>query len=237
MKKFVILGALFTMLALGSFDVAWAGHSITISPNSAPANNTPVTVTVTSTVAFTATPFASITPNPGNAIKIVLTPWTVGTAVATFKVTVPDQATLVGSKTFTVGVGDFCPPFGASTDCASKPFTVTLTGGGGGGGGGGGIGGGGFIEDVPARFGPIPEGPQTGGEFISVVEGLTNWLFVILLVFAVIFIVLAGFQFIAGGGDPQQVAQARTKLIWAAVGIAVALLARGIPAAISNLFL
>ena len=234
MKKFVILGALFTMLALGSFDVAWAGHSITISPNSAPANNTPVTVTVTSTVAFTATPFASITPNPGNAIKIVLVPFTLGTAVVKFEVTVSDQASLVGSKTFTVGVGNFCPP---STDCASRPFTVTLTGGGGGGGGGGGIGGGGFIEDVPARFGPIPEGPQTGNDFILVVEGITNWVFVILLVFAVIFILLAAFQFIAGGGDPQQVAQARTKLVWAAVGIAVALLARGIPAAISNLFL
>jgi len=98
-------------------------------------------------------------------------------------------------------------------------------------------GGGGFVEEVPTRFGPIPEGPQTGSEFISTVEGITNWVFVILLVFAVVFILLAAFQFLSGGGDPQAVAQARQKLIWAAVGIVVALLARGIPTAISNLFL
>lgn len=91
------------------------------------------------------------------------------------------------------------------------------------------------VDPVPTRYGPIPEGPQTGGEFISVILGLADWLFVILLLAAVIFIVLAGFQFITGGGDPTAVAQARTKLIWAAVGIAVALLAKGAPAAISNL--
>jgi len=64
---------------------------------------------------------------------------------------------------------------------------------------------------------------------------LTDWLFVILTVVAVIFIVLAGLQFITGGGDPAALSAARTKLIWAAVGILVALLARGLPAAIQNL--
>ena len=64
---------------------------------------------------------------------------------------------------------------------------------------------------------------------------LTDWLFVILVVISVIFIVLAGLQFITGGGDPAAVSMARTKLIWAAVGIGVALLARGLPAAIQNL--
>jgi len=81
----------------------------------------------------------------------------------------------------------------------------------------------------------IPTGITTAGGFIEAMETLTDWLFVILVVVAVIFIVLAGLQFITGGGDPVAVSAARTKLIWAAVGIGIALLARGLPAAIQNL--
>ena len=81
----------------------------------------------------------------------------------------------------------------------------------------------------------IPTGITTAQEFIDALRTLTDWLFVILVVIAVIFIVLAGLQFITGGGDPAAVSMARTKLIWAAVGIGIALLARGLPAAIQNL--
>src|SRR3989344_3472828 len=82
---------------------------------------------------------------------------------------------------------------------------------------------------------PIPTGITSAGGFVAAIEVLTDWLFVILTVVAVIFIVLAGLQFITGGGDPAALSAARTKLIWAAVGILVALLARGLPAAIQNL--
>ena len=81
----------------------------------------------------------------------------------------------------------------------------------------------------------IPVGITTAQGFIEAMRTLTDWLFVILVVVAVIFIVLAGLQFITGGGDPTQVSAARTKLIFAAVGIGIALLARGLPAAIENL--
>ena len=81
----------------------------------------------------------------------------------------------------------------------------------------------------------IPIGITTATGFVQALEDLTDWLFVILLVISVIFIVLAGLQFITGGGDPAAVSMARTKLIWAAVGIGVALLARGLPAAVQNL--
>ena len=81
----------------------------------------------------------------------------------------------------------------------------------------------------------IPTGITTAAGFIGAIRVLTDWLFVILVVVAVIFIVLAGLQFITGGGDPAAVSMARTKLIWAAVGIGIALLARGLPPAIENL--
>ena len=81
----------------------------------------------------------------------------------------------------------------------------------------------------------IPTGITTAQGFIEAMRTLTDWLFVILVVVAVVFIVLAGLQFITGGGDPVAVSAARTKLIWAAVGVGIALLARGLPAAIQNL--
>ena len=91
------------------------------------------------------------------------------------------------------------------------------------------------VEAPPTRFGSIVTGITSGADFITLVEGITNWIFVFLLVAATIFIVLAGWQFITGGGDPQAVSQARSKLLWAAVGILVALLSRGFVLAISNL--
>jgi len=93
------------------------------------------------------------------------------------------------------------------------------------------------VVSPPTAFGrgTIPTGITTPGEFIEAITTLTDWLFVILLVVSVIFIVLAGLQFITGGGDPVAVSAARTKLIWAAVGIGVALLARGLPSAVANL--
>lgn len=81
----------------------------------------------------------------------------------------------------------------------------------------------------------IPTGITTPSAFVQAIRDLTDWLFVILLVISVIMIILAALQFITGGGDPAAISAARTKLIWAAVGIGVALLARGLPDAVSNL--
>jgi len=86
-----------------------------------------------------------------------------------------------------------------------------------------------------APGGGFSEGFQSGAELLGVVRGVTNWLFAILLIFAVIYIVLATFQFLTGGGDPQAVAQARTKLIYAAIAVIVASLARAIPEVVSRI--
>ena len=80
----------------------------------------------------------------------------------------------------------------------------------------------------------IPPGPETGQELVTLLEVITNWIFVIFLLAAVVFIILAAFQFLTGGGDPAAIAQARTKLIYAAVAIAVAGSARGLIAVVSS---
>lgn len=93
------------------------------------------------------------------------------------------------------------------------------------------------VVSPPTVFGRqgLPTGVTSAGQFVQIILDLTDWLFIILLVISVIMIVLAGLQFITGGGDPAAISAARTKLIWAAVGIGVALLARGLPAAVANL--
>ncbi|MCH7604916.1 hypothetical protein IID24_02935 [Patescibacteria group bacterium] len=81
----------------------------------------------------------------------------------------------------------------------------------------------------------IPPGPETGQELVSLLRIITNWIFVLFLIVAVIFIILAAFQFLTGGGDPAAIAQARTKLIYAGVGIAVAIASRGLVAVVTNI--
>ena len=46
---------------------------------------------------------------------------------------------------------------------------------------------------------------------------------------AVFMIILAGFKFVTGGDKPEETAKARQMILYAAVGIAVALLARAVP--------
>lgn len=81
----------------------------------------------------------------------------------------------------------------------------------------------------------LPETIKTQANLFSLITLITNWVFTIFLILAVIFIILAGLQFLTAGGKPEGVSEARQKLIWAAVGILVALLARGIPAVLENL--
>ena len=74
-----------------------------------------------------------------------------------------------------------------------------------------------------------PTGPTTVQGLINVLDNVINLIFTSLIIFSVIFIILAAFQFVTAGGDPAGVLQARQKLIWAAVGIIVALIARALP--------
>ncbi len=72
-------------------------------------------------------------------------------------------------------------------------------------------------------------------DFLSKLTIIVNWVFTIFVVIAIIFIILAGIQFVTAGGDAAKVTEARQKLIWAAVGIIVALMARGLPAVVSSI--
>lgn len=84
----------------------------------------------------------------------------------------------------------------------------------------------GTCAELPEK--QLPKGPESGNALITTVDIMTNWVFAIFTVLAVIMVLLAAFQFVTGGGDAKKVEEARQKLIWASVGIIIALLAKGI---------
>jgi hypothetical protein len=74
-----------------------------------------------------------------------------------------------------------------------------------------------------------PTGPQAGGGVLNIITNLTNWLFVGFMLLAVVIIIFASWQFISSSGDPQNVAKARSKLLWAVIAIVIAVISGGIP--------
>lgn len=75
----------------------------------------------------------------------------------------------------------------------------------------------------------------TGAGLLILVDVVTNWIFAIFTVLTVIFVLLAAFQFVTAGGDAVKVGEARQKLIWASVGIIIALASKGLVPVIRNI--
>jgi uncharacterized membrane protein len=61
-----------------------------------------------------------------------------------------------------------------------------------------------------------------------------GWAFYFLIILAVIFILVAAFRYLTAGGDPENVKKAGAVLLYAAVAIAVALLAKAVPLVIGS---
>tara|TARA_Y100000310_G_scaffold328264_1_gene396130 strand:- start:533 stop:889 length:357 start_codon:yes stop_codon:yes gene_type:complete len=89
--------------------------------------------------------------------------------------------------------------------------------------------------ETPTNGLPTTGIPTTGATLISRIGLIGNWVFAIFLALSVIYIVLAAFQFVTGGGNPEQVSGARQKLLYAVVGIAIALLAAGFDDILRNI--
>ena len=81
----------------------------------------------------------------------------------------------------------------------------------------------------------LPEGPQSGEQLMVIIDTITNWIFAGFVTLAVVMVILAAIQFVKDGGTPLKVAEARSKLIWAAIGVGVALLSRGFVPVMRNI--
>lgn len=60
------------------------------------------------------------------------------------------------------------------------------------------------------------------------------WAFYFLIVVAVIFVIVAAFRYLTAAGDPEKVKAAGSTLLYAAIAIGVALLARAVPLVIGS---
>lgn len=76
---------------------------------------------------------------------------------------------------------------------------------------------------------PVGEPPRDLCGVIQILNGITNWLLIFLVVVAIIFIILAAFKYLTAGGDATKISAANKQLLLAVVAVAVGLLAKGVP--------
>jgi uncharacterized membrane protein YqhA len=88
---------------------------------------------------------------------------------------------------------------------------------------------------APVAFAQEPEQlPQwTSEEVLALITRITNWIFTFLIAVVVIMVLISAYLFVTAGGNPDQQAKARNMLIYALVGFAVGMIARGIIALVS----
>ncbi len=81
--------------------------------------------------------------------------------------------------------------------------------------------------DIP---GPIVNtvGPTSVSGWVDVLITVVRWIYTIIFIVAVLFILLAAFNFITSKGDATKTGTAKKQLLYAVIGIAVALLSYGV---------
>jgi len=82
--------------------------------------------------------------------------------------------------------------------------------------------------------GDLPHGGLTN--LSTIIQNGVNILLIVASILAIIFIALAGFDWIRSGGDKTKLAAARAKLTWAIVGLVIAFVAFTIIRLIGNFF-
>lgn len=63
---------------------------------------------------------------------------------------------------------------------------------------------------------------------------IINWVFWLLIVLTIIFVLVAAFKYLTAGGDPEKVKSAGSTLLYAAIAVVVALIAKGLPLIVSS---
>ena len=76
----------------------------------------------------------------------------------------------------------------------------------------------------------LPTAPATLGQndVLASVDNITNWFFAAFLIVAVWFLILAAFHFVTANGEIEAVNKARNEVMYAMIGVLIAVLAKGI---------
>lgn len=79
----------------------------------------------------------------------------------------------------------------------------------------------------PFPIGEIPAATEVGSIWDILINAL-NWFFNIVIILAAIMIVYAGFRYVTAAGNPDATKAAMNTLVYALIGVAIALLAKGL---------
>ncbi|MDE2144524.1 MAG: hypothetical protein KGJ01_00935 [Patescibacteria group bacterium] len=83
----------------------------------------------------------------------------------------------------------------------------------------------------------LPTPPITKvSDVVTLLHTLLNWAYFGFFFLTAVFVLLAAFDYLTAGGDEKKVGAAKTKVIYAVVAIAIALLALGINSIVGNFF-
>lgn len=74
--------------------------------------------------------------------------------------------------------------------------------------------------------------PLKAATFADLIDGIINFLFTISFAIVPIMVIVGGFMFVTGGGDPKKITQGKQLLLWTAVGFIVILISKGLVAVI-----
>lgn len=93
-----------------------------------------------------------------------------------------------------------------------------------------------FIAVANAQDSAPPPTVENKGELTNLICNFIVYFFWVIIIISVIFVLVAAFDYVTAGDDTEKTTRARKRLTYAAVGVAVALLATGFPAIVSSVF-
>lgn len=81
---------------------------------------------------------------------------------------------------------------------------------------------------------PYAASLTTAQSLLQLICTIFSWAFYFLIVLAVVFVVIGAYRYLTSSGDSEKVKNATNTLLYAAIAVAVALLAKAIPSIVAN---
>lgn len=92
------------------------------------------------------------------------------------------------------------------------------------------------VEAAVTTVGSAPDSNISSiTDVVAVIDTIVNWFFAIIIGIAAIMIIYAGFLWMTSGGDEEKTGNARKTLIYALIGVVVAVVAKGLVTLIRTL--
>lgn len=82
---------------------------------------------------------------------------------------------------------------------------------------------------VPGGPTATPSGFANPQDFVDLLNVIIQWLFYLLLIFAVLMLIWAAFLYLTAGGDEEKVGKAKSIIMGAVIALVIAFVASGIP--------